>query len=230
MELKYKTIEITVIDSYPLFREGLKRVLELDTDLRIVAEGETGEELLSLYEQHQPDVVLIEANLPHKNGIEALQKLLHHFPFAKVLFFTVIDDFSYVSQALKGGASGYLLKEMDAEMIGGAIKTVVKGGYYLHPKIAKNFLMEFNKLAEKDDHGMFLQTVIQRPDHLLTARECVVLQLLADGHSNKTLGERLGISDKTVKNHVSAILRKMNLQDRTQVVVTAIKNGWVELK
>ena len=147
-----------------------------------------------------------------------------------MLLFTAIDDFSVVSQAIEGGASGYLLKDMDAEMVGWAIKTVVKGEYYLHPKIAKDFLIAFNQLAGKDNPRMFLQPAVQRPYHLLTARECEVLQLLADGHSNRILGETLEISEKTVKNHVSTILQKMNLQDRTQVVVTAIKNGWVELK
>lgn len=229
MSFYKKKIDITVIDSHPIFREGLKRVLEMGTDLRIVAEGETGEQLLPLYKQFQPDVVLIEANLPNQDGVTAMEELLVYYPFSKVLLFTVVDDFSYVLQALKGGASGYLLKEMDSATIVSAIKTVVEGGVYLHPKITKDFLMEFHKLDVENSQEIFLQTGIKRPYHLLTARECEVLQLLADGHSNKTLAKALKISEKTVKNHVSSILRKMELQDRTQAVVTAIKNGWVEL-
>ena len=229
MDFQYEKIELAVIDSHPLFREGLKRILEVDINLQIVAEGETGEQLLPLYKQFQPDAVLIEANLPQKTGVAAMKELLDQYPYAKILLFTVVDDFFTVSQAIKGGASGYLLKEMDAAMIVSAIKTVVGGGVYLHPKITKDFIKALNKLTVEDNQGMYLQTAVKRPFHLLTDRECKVLQLLADGHSNKTLGEALEISEKTVKNHVSSILRKMDLQDRTKVVVTAIKNGWVEL-
>lgn len=229
MNLQYETLDIVVIDSHPLFREGLKRILEVDINLRIVAEGETGEQLLPLYKQFQPDAVLIEANLPQKTGVAVMKELLDQYPYAKILLFTVVDDFFIVSQAIKGGASGYLLKEMDAAMIVSAIKTVVGGGVYLHPNITKDFIKAINKLTVDDNQGMYLQTAVKRPSHLLTDRECEVLQLLADGHSNKTLGKALEISEKTVKNHVSSILRKMDLQDRTKVVVTAIKNGWVEL-
>lgn len=228
MKLQYETLDIVIIDSHPLFREGLKRVLEMDSYLRVIAEGGTGEQLMPLYRQYQPDVVLMEINLPSKTGIEALSKLTQHFPHAKVLIFTVVDDFFYASQAIQAGASGYLLKEMDPAAIVHAIKTVVEGGFYLHPKVTTDFIGALNRLALASE-GPFLQTTVIRPYHLLTARECEVLQLLADGHSNRSLGEALEISEKTVKNHVSAILRKMELKDRTQAVVIAIKNGWVAL-
>lgn len=225
-----RQIDVLVIEPHPLFREGLKRVLEADSRIRIVAEGENGEQLLPLYKEYQPDAVMIEINLPQKNGSEAVQELIEHFPQAVVLVFTVADDFAHVSQAIQAGASGYLLKEMDSTSIADAIKTAVNGGIYLHPKITKEFLTEFNKLALHESVGAFIQTEVKLPYHLLTAREAEVLQLLADGCSNKALGEALDISIKTVKNHVSTILRKMGLKDRTQVVVQALKNGWVELR
>lgn len=223
-------IDLLVIDSHPLFREGLKRVLEMDQNLRIVAEGENGEQLLPLYRQYQPDAVLMEINLSSKTGIEALGELMQHSTDSKVIIFTVVDDFFYASQAIKVGASGYLLKEMDSAAIIQAIKLVVAGGHYLHPKVTKDFIRELAKLAIHDNEGSFRQTGVVRPYHLLTVRESEVLQLLAEGHSNRSLGETLEISEKTVKNHVSAILQKMELQDRTQAVVTALKNGWVELR
>ncbi|QHJ71356.1 response regulator [Planococcus halotolerans] len=226
--MSVQKIDLLVLDSHPLFREGLKRILEMDPYLQVIAEGETGEQLMPLYRQYQPDVVLMEINLPSKTGIEALSELTQHFPHAKVLIFTVVDDFFYVSQAIQAGASGYLLKEMDPAAIVQAIKTVVKGGFYLHPKVTKDFIGALNRLGLASG-GPFLQTTVIRPYHLLTARECGVLQLMADGHSNRSLGEALEISEKTVKNHVSSILRKMELQDRTQAVVIAIKNGWVAL-
>ena len=228
--MSFQKIDLLVLDSHPLFREGLKRVLEMDSYLRVIAEGGTGEQLLPLYRQYQPDAVMMEINLPSKTGIEALSELIQHFPHSKVLIFTVVDDFFYASQAIKAGASGYLLKEMDPAAIVHAIKTIVGGGFYLHPKVTKDFIGALNKLAIQESGGLFLQTEVKRPYHLLTARESEVLQLLADGHSNRSLGEALEISEKTVKNHVSAILRKMDLQDRTQAVVTALKNGWVELE
>ena len=226
--MSVQKIDLLILDSHPLFREGLKRVLEMDSYLRVIGEGGTGEQLLPLFRQHQPDAVLMEINLLSKTGIEALSELTQHFPHAKVLIFTVVDDFFYASQAIQAGASGYLLKEMDPAAIVHAIKTVVEGGFYLHPKVTTDFIGALNKLALASN-GPYLQTTVIRPYHLLTARECEVLQLLAEGHSNRSLGEALEISEKTVKNHVSSILRKMELQDRTQAVVIAIKNGWVEL-
>lgn len=226
--MSVQKIDLLILDPHPLFREGLKRVLEIDSYLRVIGEGGTGEKLLPLFRQHQPDAVLMEINLLSKTGIEALSELTQHFPHAKVLIFTVVDDFFYASQAIQAGASGYLLKEMDPAAIVHAIKTVVEGGFYLHPKVTTDFIGALNKLALASN-GPYLQTTVIRPYHLLTARECEVLQLLAEGHSNRSLGEALEISEKTVKNHVSSILRKMELQDRTQAVVIAIKNGWVEL-
>ena len=226
--MSVQKIDLLILDSHPLFREGLKRVLEMGSNLRVTGEGGTGEQLLPLYRQYQPDVVLMEINLPSKTGIEALSELIQYFPNAKVLIFTVVDDFFYASQAIQGGASGYLLKEMDPAAIVQAIKTVIEGGFYLHPKVTRDFISALNRLALGSD-GPFRQTAVILPYHLLTARECEVLQLLADGHSNRSLGEALEISEKTVKNHASSILRKMQLQDRTQAVVIAIKNGWVAL-
>lgn len=225
-----RQIDVLVIEPHPLFREGLKRVLEADAKIQIVAEGQGGDELLPLYRAHQPDVVLIELNLPQSNGIEAIRELLLHFPHSIALIFTVADDFFHVSQALQAGASGYLLKEMDSISIAEAIRTAFNGGIFLHPKITKDFVHEFNKMAFDENKGAFVQSEVTIPYHLLTAREAEVLQLLADGCSNKALSEALDISIKTVKNHVSTILRKMGMKDRTQVVVEALKRGWVELR
>lgn len=200
----------------------------MDIDFQIVAEGTSGEGILPLYNHYRPDAVLMEVNQPIKMG--SMQELLQQFPFSKVLIFSIVDNFSCVAQAIKGGASCYMLKKLDSTSIGSAIKTVVNGGFYLHPKVTKDFLAAFSKLDVNENRGNFLQTEVRRPYHLLTARESAVLQLLADGHSNRSLGEVLEISKKTVKNHVSSIFRKMDVQDRTQAVVTALKNGWVELK
>lgn len=222
--------KIIIVDDHQLFREGVKRILAFEDSFEIVAEGDDGIEIVSLYEAYLPDVILMDINMPRMNGVEATEKLLQVYPSAKVIILSIHDDESYVSHALKTGALGYMLKEMDAEAIVQAIKVVAAGGSYLHPKVTHNLVTEFRRLSEREHKGAFQQTEIRRPYHLLTKRECEVLQLLTDGQSNRTIGETLFISEKTVKNHVSSILQKMAVNDRTQAVVSAIKNGWVEVK
>jgi two-component system, NarL family, response regulator DegU len=222
--------KIIIVDDHQLFREGVKRILDFEDTFEVVAEGDDGTDVVSLYEKNTPDVVLMDINMPGKNGVEATVELIAEYPDAKVMVLSIHDDESYVTHALKSGALGYMLKEMDADEIVEAIKVVSNGGSYLHPKVTKNLVAEFRRLSEHENKGNFHQTEIRRPFHLLTKRECEVLQLLTDGQSNRTIGETLYISEKTVKNHVSSILQKMNVNDRTQAVVTAIKNGWVEVR
>ena len=222
--------KIIIVDDHQLFREGVKRILDFEDTFEVVAEGDDGTNVISLYGAHNPDVVLMDINMPGKNGVEATADLIAEYPNAKVIMLSIHDDESYVTHALKSGALGYMLKEMDADEIVEAIKVVANGGSYLHPKVTKNLVAEFRRLSEHENKGNFHQTEIRRPFHLLTKRECEVLQLLTDGQSNRTIGETLYISEKTVKNHVSSILQKMNVNDRTQAVVTAIKNGWVEVR
>ncbi|RLQ84949.1 response regulator transcription factor [Planomicrobium sp. Y74] len=223
-------IKILLIDAQPLLREGLKRALETEEDIKIVAEGDNGEELIPLFDQYLPDIVIMDTNLPQKNGIEAVQELTSHYPEANVLMFSVSADPSLVIQSFKKGSRGYMLKEMDISSIVKAVKVVNEGGFYVHPKVTGDFIAEYNHLKKQEENAVFYQTVVRRPFHLLTRREAEVMQMLAEGNSNKNIGEILSMSDKTVKNHVSSILRKMEVQDRTQAVVTALKNCWVELK
>ncbi|MBF4501330.1 response regulator transcription factor [Savagea sp. SN6] len=221
---------ILIVDDHQLFREGVKRILDFEESFEVVAEGDDGTDVIDLYMEHRPDVVLMDINMPRMNGVEATEQLIAQFPDAKVIMLSIHDDESYVTHALKSGALGYMLKEMDASEIIQAIKVVSNGGSYLHPKITHNLVQEFRRLSEREHKGSFQQAEIRRPLHLLTKRECEVLQLLTDGQSNRVIGETLFISEKTVKNHVSSILQKMNVNDRTQAVVMAIKNGWVEVK
>jgi len=222
--------KIVIIDDHQLFREGVKRILDFEDTFDVVAEGGDGSDAINLYEQYAPEVILMDINMPRKNGVDATGELMAKYPEAKVIMLSIHDDESYVTHALKTGALGYMLKEMDADAIVQAIKVVAAGGSYLHPKVTRNLVAEFRRLSERENKGTFHQSEIRRPFHLLTKRECEVLQLLTDGQSNRMIGETLFISEKTVKNHVSSILQKMNVNDRTQAVVTAIKNGWVEVR
>lgn len=221
---------IVIIDDHQLFREGVKRILEFEPSFNVLAEGDDGSEAMNLVETHEPDVVLMDINMPETNGVEATRELMDRYPDTKVIILSIHDDENYVNHALKTGALGYLLKEMDSEALVDAVKIVADGGSYVHPKVTHNLVAEYKRLANAQNSGGFQQSEVRRPLHLLTRRECEVLQMLADGKSNRGIGEGLYISEKTVKNHVSNILQKMNVNDRTQAVVTAIKNGWVEVR
>ncbi|MFI8491479.1 response regulator [Peribacillus butanolivorans] len=223
---------IIIIDDHQLFREGVKRILDFESSFDVVAEGDDGSEAMDLVETHKPDVVIMDINMPNMNGVEATKILVNRYPETKVIILSIHDDENYVQHALKTGAQGYLLKEMDADALIDAVRVVAEGGSYLHPKVTHNLVKEYRRLAAEEgaDRDSVHAVEIRRPLHLLTRRECEVLQLLADGKSNRAIGETLYISEKTVKNHVSNILQKMNVNDRTQAVVLAIKNGWVEVK
>lgn len=222
------SIKIVIIDDHQLFREGVKRILELEPNFEVVAEGDEGSQAVPLVEQFNPDIVLMDINMPNMNGVEATRELIEAHPNTKVLILSIHDDEAYVTHALQSGAQGYLLKEMDADSLIKAVEIVASGGAYIHPKVTKNLIEEYRRLANEKNQGIEETTNdVIRPLHILTKRECEVLQLLADGKSNRAIGESLFISEKTVKNHVSNILQKLSVKDRTQAVVEAIKSGWV---
>ncbi|WP_315612746.1 response regulator transcription factor [Alkalihalobacillus sp. MEB130] len=224
-------IKIVIIDDHQLFREGVKRILAMEPEFDIVADGQDGSQAIELVKLHRPDVILMDINMPQMNGVEATKELIQTFPNAKVLILSIHDDETYVTHVLKTGASGYLLKEMDASALIEAVKVVASGGAYIHPKVTHNLINEYRRLATEDDiHEEsigYREVEYRKPLHILTRRECEVLQLMTDGQSNRAIGESLYISEKTVKNHVSNILQKMNVNDRTQAVVEAIKKGYV---
>lgn len=229
MENERENIRIVIIDDHQLFREGVKRILEMEPGFQIVADGEDGKVAIDLVRKHKPDVILMDINMPDKNGIEATKELVKEFPDVKVLILSIHDDESYVTHVLKTGASGYLLKEMDANSLIEAVKVVADGGAYIHPKVTHNLIKEYRRLAQGEGNKKigYREVEYRMPLHILTKRECEVLQLMTDGKSNRKIGEELFISEKTVKNHVSNILQKMNVKDRTQAVVEGIKKGYV---
>lgn len=223
-------IKVALIDDHILFREGVKRILSYETSFEVVAEADDGREAEEIVEQYAPDIVLMDINMPEMNGIEATKSLLEKNSEVKIIILSIHDDENYVSHALQTGAQGYLLKEMDADSLMEAIHIVYEGGSYLHPKVTHNLVKEYRKLAVNEQANADITSIeYRKPLHLLTKRECQVLQLLSEGQSNRKVAETLVISEKTVKNHVSHILQKMDVNDRTQAVVTAIRNGWVEV-
>lgn len=214
-----KTINIMIVDDHAMIREGLKQLLELDGEIRVINEAGDGEECINKLEQVNPDVLLLDINMPKMNGLEVLEVLKERGYSTKVLILTIHNEVEYLAKAVKIGVNGYVLKDSPAETLRKAIFTVYKGETFIQPSLAT--VLE----SEKENNvGKNLQ---QEND--LTRREVEVLCLLAEGLYNKEIAYQLNISEKTVKNHVSSIFRKIDVSDRTQAAVYAIKNNLVKL-
>jgi two-component system response regulator DegU len=233
-----RKIQVLLADDHQLFREGLKRILNMESDLEVIGECGNGIQVLEFCNQHKPDVVLLDINMPLENGVVATERLRDIFPDIKVIILSIHDDESYVFETLRKGASGYLLKDMEAEALINAIRTVAEGHAYIHPKVTGKLINQLRRMTYLDEIGATSgaaaskETVakfVPNGNNPLTRREAEVLKLMAEGKSNKTIGENLFISEKTVKNHVSSILQKMEVDDRTQAVINSIKYGWVTL-
>ncbi|CAM3521499.1 response regulator [Brevibacillus invocatus] len=235
MEKRQQELRIVIVDDHQLFREGVKRILEMENDFKVVGEGADGGDASKLAEEYKPDVLLMDINMPNINGVSATESVISASPDTRVIMLSIHDDEGYVYRTLRSGASGYLLKEMGTSDLVDAVRVVASGGAYIHPKVTGKLIEEFRRLS--DQEGMAERSfavddanaVDPKMIESLTRREREVLQLMAEGKSNRAIGEFLFISEKTVKNHVSSILQKLNVQDRTQAVVNSIKNGWVKL-
>lgn len=235
MEKRQQELRIVIVDDHQLFREGVKRILEMESDFKVVGEGADGGDAFKLAEEYKPDVMLMDINMPNINGVSATENVISVSPQTRVIMLSIHDDEGYVYRTLRTGASGYLLKEMGTSDLVDAVRVVASGGAYIHPKVTGKLIEEFRRLSDQEGMAERRFTVDEanavdpKMIESLTRREREVLQLMAEGKSNRAIGEFLFISEKTVKNHVSSILQKLNVQDRTQAVVNSIKNGWVKL-
>ncbi|MBD2665950.1 two component transcriptional regulator, LuxR family [Richelia sinica FACHB-800] len=208
-------IKVILVDDQSLIRQGLKALLELETDLEIVGEAENGEKAIELVSQLQPDVVLMDIRMPIMDGVAASKEIQQQFPKTKILVLTTFDDEEYVKAALQNGAMGYLLKDTPSEELAVAIRAVAKGYSQLGPGIVKKLLTQFPANVTHEEPSV--------PQNLaeLTPREKEVLCLIATGASNREIAKKLYISEGTVKNHVTNILNRLNLRDRTQAAILA---------
>ncbi|WP_276313790.1 response regulator transcription factor [Exiguobacterium algae] len=223
---------IAIVDDHELFREGLKRIFDLEDEFVVVAEGRTGREAIRIAGEMKPEILILDINMPDMNGIEATKQLSVLSPETRVLILSIHDDESYITHALEAGASGFLLKEVASTELISAVRSVARDGAYLHPKVTTNVLKDYRRLLQfkGEQAGRNIENRTDDPVYqLLSRREIEVLHLLADGRSNRDISDMLFISEKTVKNHVSSVLRKMEVNDRTQAVVDAIRRGWVEI-
>ena len=211
-------IKIMIADDHSMIREGLKNLLELDGDIQVIAEAVDGEDCLNKLQVVKPDVLLLDINMPKKNGLEVLKSLKSKKSTLKVLVLTVHNEIEYLMKAVDIGVNGYVLKDSESAELKKAIFTVAEGESYIQPSLIPALnakMIETNKDAEKIKS--------------LTKRELDVLKLLAVGMYNKEVGKRLEISERTVKNHVSNIFKKLGVTDRTQAAVFAIRNNLVQI-
>lgn len=207
-------IEIIIADDHMMIREGLKQLLELDGTMKVIAEANDGEECLNLLNKKiHPDILLLDINMPKKNGIEVLEYIKQNKIPVKVLILTVHNEVEYLLKAVDIGIDGYLLKDSSYDELKEAIDVIISGNTYIQPSL----LPALNESME--DYALDKEKI-----EWLTKRELDVLRLISKGCSNKKISDELKISERTVKNHISHIFRKIDVEDRTQAAVFAIRN------
>lgn len=207
-------IEIIIADDHMMIRDGLKQLLELDGTMKVIAEANDGEECLNLLNKKiHPDILLLDINMPKKNGIEVLEYIKQNKIPVKVLILTVHNEVEYLLKAVDIGIDGYLLKDSSYDELKEAIDVVISGNTYIQPSL----LPALNESME--DYALDKEKI-----EWLTKRELDVLRLISEGCSNKKISDELTISERTVKNHISHIFRKIDVEDRTQAAVFAIRN------
>lgn len=214
-----KPINIMIADDHHMVREGLKQLLELDGDIVVNAEADDGMQCIDMLKENQTDVLLLDINMPNMNGLQVLKHLREKKADVKVLILTIHNEVEYLSKAMDIGVDGYVLKDSESALLKKAIYCVYNGETFIQPELTPVLKMrqeeKNNSLTEVED--------------TLTKREIEVLKLLAEGLFNKEIAYTLSISEKTVKNHVSNIFKKINVSDRTQAAVYAIKSGLVDI-
>jgi DNA-binding NarL/FixJ family response regulator len=215
-------IRVLIADDQHLFRDGLRTLVNLEEDLSVVGTADHGEKAYRLTLELNPDVVLMDIRMPKFDGIEGLRLIRRDKPEVKVLMLTTFDDQELIIQALKEGASGYLLKDMPFETIASAIRTVFNGGVVLQPNITGKMLGQLTGGKQTEEVPLAVKQ--------LTRREREVLALLGEGLNNLEIAEQLCITEGTVKNHVSNIISKLELRDRTQAAVYAVRHGLLSIE
>ena len=217
-------IRVLLVDDHTLFRKGLRTLLERMPDIEVVGDVSSGDEALERSRDLVPDVILMDVNMPGMNGIEAARQIRGENPHIGIVLVTMFDDAESVFAGMRAGARGYVLKEAEPEELERAILAAARGEVMLAPKIAEKLLAQFERAGNEG-----ARTQPDLPFEALTQREREVLQLAADGLSNKEIASRLGISEKTAKNHTANIFSKLQVNDRTQAVVLALRRGLVTL-
>ena len=217
-----KRLRLMLVDDQSLFREALRTLLALQEDFEIVAEAENGERAVALAKTHKPDVILMDLRMPVMGGVEATRRVLTLAPAARVVVLTTFEEDEEIFEAMRAGAVGYLLKACSADKLCGSVRAAAQGTSVLEPSVAARMMAELNRLTTKE--GVRSAQKLVDP---LSERELAVLKLLAAGGSNKEIGARLNIAEGTVKNHMTNVLGKLGVLDRTQAALKARELGLI---
>ena len=210
MNLISSSISILTVDDHPLLRDGIRALVNGQTDMKIIAEAASGREAIERFREHCPDITLMDLRMPDLDGIDTMTEIIHEFPDARIIVLTTYSGDALIVRALKAGAQGYLLKGQLRKELLDTIRSVHSGRKRISPEVA-------------------VQVANHAADTLLTLREIDVLQLITEGNANKVVADRLGITEDTVKAHVRNILSKLGANDRTHAVTIALKRGIISL-
>ena len=215
-----KHTSILVVDDHALVREGITKIISLEKQFKVAAEACNGKQAIELCRSYRPDIVLLDINLPDITGIEVCKIIKQEFPDTGIIALTIHDQEEYIIEMIRNGVAAYLLKDVSPDQLINTIEQVAEGKSFISPSLTAKIFSQINKLVTKPQDT--------RPRGL-TEREMEVLKLVANGDSNKTIAAKLYISEKTVKNHLTNIFQKLEVSDRTQAALIAIKEGMVEI-
>lgn len=210
-------INVVIADDHSLMRQGLKQIIELEEDMSVIGQATNGAEAIEVIKKLKPDVVLMDINMPVLNGLQAIQAIKDADIDSKIIVLTIHEDREYLFKTLQMGAEGYVLKDAEAGILISAIRNVFRGQNYIQPNMTRQLVEEFNRITKHEKS--------KTRESLLTARETEVLELIAEGRLNKQIAQELFISEKTVKNHVSNVFKKLNVSDRTQAAIYALNHN-----
>lgn len=210
--------EVIIVDDHKMIREGLKQLLELEDNISVVGMASDGEECLSLLKKEKADLLLLDINMPNKNGLDILKEIKDTKIDIKVIMLTVHNEVDYLLRAIEMGADGYVLKDVGSAELVHAIETVMSGESYIQPDMIP---MLNSKMVVRNSDKEKIKN--------LTKRELEVLILVSEGMFNKEIANKLNISERTVKNHISSIFKKIDVADRTQAAVFAIRNSLIHI-
>lgn len=234
-----RKISIMVVDDHEVVRKGLVMVIGLEPDIEICCEAGSGTQAVEQARQMRPDMILMDLKMPGMNGIEAARAIKATMPQCKILILTGVDADATIFEALESGIEGYILKEVPPEELVRAVRTVASGEAYLHPAVTRKVLAKFNQgrpgantLAENNNNTYYAQPSGRNQygaRERLSERELEVLQGVALGQNNREIAENLIVGEETVRTHLKSAFRKLGVNDRTQAVVVAVKQGFIKL-
>lgn len=214
-------IKVLIAEDQELIRQSLEIMLSNKPDIEITGAAENGREAIRLTRKLMPDVILMDIRMPEMDGVQCIKIIKENYPEIKIIVLTTFDDDEYVFNALKNGASGYLLKGISVGELTEAIRTVAKGGTLINPNIASKVVKFFSQMA----HADYTIKVDDEAVRELSKNEMRIIQLIGSGMSNKEITDKLKFSEGTVRNYISSILNKLGLRDRTQIAIFAVQSG-----